>query len=477
MVVFFPILDIFDRMENGPRMSERDFDLARLHPTLQRLLKEHDIHYDPTRIVPNDDSLIRDVFHAGFELACAVGLWCLDTKKVITFDENEVRTALKRVPDEDIVGEGMDKAVYYPRKIEDPRPPIVAAGCAGKPVTEEMFQKIYQSQAQNPLTSMLAVGCLTTIDGRDIKPNSPLELHACLREAMGTREVFRRVGRPGMPVYAGPNTAVSAIGSIGSMNAVWAQRPTDYCLTPLLNEMKTDYDRMVRVVYCLNNDIHIQSLQDPPVGGMAGGPEGVAVVGVASRILGAMVYQATNTVWHPFALQHRGGATTPKNILWTENVTGQALAKYTKLITSGNVFTVASPGTDTMLYETAANVVGMVPSGLHAGPGCGGATEPDESSGLEAKLLGEVAYASYRLNRDNADEIAKKINAKYENTIKKLEGGVKGKKFQECYDVKTLKPKKEWLDTYNRVKKELEDIGLDFKYAFEAEDKKLKKME
>jgi len=96
---------------------------------------------------------------------------------------------------------------------------------------------------------------------------------------------------------------------------------------------------------------------------------------------------------------------------------------------------------------------------------------------LEAKLLGEVAYASYRLNRDAANDIAKKINAKYENTIKKLEGGVKGKKFQECYDVKTLTPKKEWQEIYARVKRELEDIGLDFKYAFEAEDKKLKKME
>jgi methylamine--corrinoid protein Co-methyltransferase len=476
MVVFYPLLEILDKMETGPRMTERDFDLARLHPTMKRLLKEHDIRYDPNTIVPNDDSLIRDVFQAGFELACEVGMWCLDTKRVITLEENDVRTALKRAPEQDIVGTGMDQAVYYPRKIEDPRPPIVAAGCSGKPVTEEMFVKIYQSQTQIPLNSMLAVGCLTTIDGRDIKPNSPLELQACLREAMGTREAFRRAGRPGMPVYAGPNTAVSAIGSIGSMNAVWAQRPTDYCLTPLLNEMKTDYDRMVRVLYCVNNDIHIQSLQDPPVGGMAGGPEGVAVIGVASRILGLCIYQATNTVWHPFALQHRGGATTPKNILWTENTTGQALAKYTRLITSGNVFTVASPGTDTMLYEVAANIAGMVPSGLHAGPGCGGATEPDESSGLEARMLAEVAYASYKLNRDAANEIAKKINAKYENTIKKLEGGVKGKKFQECYDVRTITPKKEWMDIFNRVKRELEDFGLDFKYAFEAEDKAVKKM-
>ena len=39
-----------------------------------------------------------------------------------------------------------------------------------------------------------------------------------------------------------------------------------------------------------------------------------------------------------------------------------------------------------------------------------------------------------------------------------------GKTFQECYDVKTVKPTKEYLEVYDKAVATLRDMGLDIKH-------------
>jgi len=41
------------------------------------------------------------------------------------------------------------------------------------------------------------------------------------------------------------------------------------------------------------------------------------------------------------------------------------------------------------------------------------------------------------------------------------DGGPLGHTFDEIYDVKTLTPRKRFLDVYDGVKKELKDLGLE----------------
>ena len=53
------------------------------------------------------------------------------------------------------------------------------------------------------------------------------------------------------------------------------------------------------------------------------------------------------------------------------------------------------------------------------------------------------------------------ILAKYDDRIVDKKVPI-GKKFQECYDLKTLKPTKELLDLHNKIRKELEGLGLEF---------------
>lgn len=467
--MLFPLMDILDASETGPRITEKEFDLA-MSRTISRLVKEHDIKYNREEIVPTDDTLAKDVFEAGFTLATEMGLYNLSTKRQIKFDENELKCVLKRLPDMVIGGEGKDKVFLYPRKVEDDRLPIIWGGCAGQPFTEEIYPRVHQACAQEPINDILSIGHMVSAEGRWIKTGSPYEVLGGIKEAWLNRQLLAAAGRPGMPVDTGPNTPITAIGVLAGFSKEWGMRPSDFWLIPILNEMKTDYDRLARVTYCVQMGCNIIVLQDPIIGGMGRGPEGVALLGVAERILGAAVYQATTNIWHPLSFKYRGGATTPPYVMWAQNAAGQALARYTRLISDGNIFTQARPGTDMQLYEVAANATGMVVSGLHAGPGVSGSVEPDMGTALEVKLMGEVAYAAVKLNRKGANDIVKAIVQKYED---KLDNPPPGKHFQECYDLKTLQPHPEWLEIYLRVKKELEDIGLDFTYALNREEKRL----
>ena len=65
------------------------------------------------------------------------------------------------------------------------------------------------------------------------------------------------------------------------------------------------------------------------------------------------------------------------------------------------------------------------------------------------------------MTRKQANEISKLLTPKFED---KLWDPPVGKRFQDCYDMKTLEPTKEWLDIYLRVKRELIDMGVPLAY-------------
>ena len=86
-------------------------------------------------------------------------------------------------------------------------------------------------------------------------------------------------------------------------------------------------------------------------------------------------------------------------------------------------------------------------------------------SGLENRFWGELAYALAGVKRDHANTIAKTMLGKYEHMItKESDGGPPGYAFDEIYDMKTLTPRPQFLQVYEKVKKEIEDMGINFRY-------------
>ena len=112
-----------------------------------------------------------------------------------------------------------------------------------------------------------------------------------------------------------------------------------------------------------------------------------------------------------------------------------------------------------ILYEGAATAIGSVPYGVHIQHGLRKAVmvKPNQASGIEPKFQGEVSKAAAALKRSDANEIVKALLLKYEDRIHKAPPGYS---FEELYDLKTLNPKKEYLEIYLKVKKELQDLGL-----------------
>jgi len=143
-------------------------------------------------------------------------------------------------------------------------------------------------------------------------------------------------------------------------------------------------------------------------------------------------------------------------------MTGQAIARNSKIISTDDPFTMNGPGTDELLYEVAGHsIIGTV-CGFHQhGVGSCGGNLVDHNSGFESAFQGEVALATQRagITREKANSIALTLLQKYKDTF---ENPKRGKFFHEVYDVKSVTPTQEWRDCYRRVKEELTRLGLIF---------------
>lgn len=451
-------LEILKRAETGPHCFKKDFDLKFLSPKVRELVKEHDIRYERGEPIPSDDSVADDVFKAGWKLALEIGILVLDTERLIKVDETELKTAVRDAPSRVTVGEGNDAAILSSRRVDDKSPPFVIGGSVGILVSENVFVNFVMSYAKEPIIQAICNGMPETVEGIRPKPGSPLEIHYTLKEVAMIKEGFRRAGRPGLQMLGpGSTTAVSWLSAKGE----GGHKKSDAHTSTILNELKTSYDILNRMTYASEFGGVRVTLSGPVIGGFAGGPEGVAVTTVAGLLLGAPVFQSAFQIIHPTHLLYP--STSSADSIWVESIVGQAISRNSHLVTAGNVFAASGPCTEMILHEVAANTIGISVSGLNNGPGVGSTNTKylDHASGLESRFMGEVGHATARsgLKRKDANEIAKKLIAKYSE---KLTDAPKGKRFQDCYELPDVRPTQEWLGIYHSVKKELSDLGLDF---------------
>ncbi len=213
-------------------------------------------------------------------------------------------------------------------------------------------------------------------------------------------------------------------------------------------------------VAAIENGLHVTTLLAPMIGGWAGPAECTAIVGTAATLMAATVYYATLVVYHPVHMSLKNGATTHRQTLWVESLSGQAFARNSVFPLGQNVFLDARAGTKNILYEAAANALVAVSSGQHTGPGPSGVTGGDDIdmiTAIEARVMGEVSRAATGMTRKQANEITLKCLEKYEPT---LGNPPRGKRMQELYDFAQFRPNEEWLAMYEEVKADLKSWGV-----------------
>lgn len=433
--------EVLNRAINtGAQTPVRDFDMKIFHEA-SRLVEDHDIKYDPEVYVPNDDSLADDVWNAGIELFLGLGMYCMSSNRVIRFEESEVVDALKDVSEGVEIGEGSEKRLVTRRGIGSTKPPVIVGGVIESDFPEgETFIKLYQSIAEDPLIDGLYVGPpLHTSEGHTLRMGTPLALHLGRRMGSWAREAIRRAGRPGLHFVS---ACPSAIADIAACNPEDGVRKSDGLFISVTAELKTDYEALGKTAYALDYGCIRATHGGSIVGGWAGGPEGAAVVSIANFIASVMVYQHNvDPVYGDHGLTRCPGPVPISSInpgMW---------------------------GTEMQFREIAALCIAGLASGRDLF--CGGGirrykVKPMLGSALENKFHAELGHASTGIKRDDANELVKTIVQKYEKKITK-DGGPWGYTFNEMYDLETLTPRKKFIQLYEKMKNELEDLGLEFK--------------
>jgi len=224
--------------------------------------------------------------------------------------------------------------------------------------------------------------------------------------------------------------------------------------------MKIDLDAIAVIAhYHGNNDI-IMDEHMPIYGGYAGGLEETAIVDVAGTINAFVMSGAS---WHLDGPVHiRWGSTNTRETLAIAGWSSAAITNHTEFMTGNQYYPCAGPCTEMVFLEVAAQAITDSASGREILSGVASAkgVVTDKTTGMEARMMGEVARAAAGVDIAEINKILQKLVPSYE---KDFANAPSGKTFQECYDVKTITPTDEHVKVYEAAKKKLEGFGLVFK--------------
>lgn len=450
--------DILDRAQSGPAISKEDWDFDHIVTATRRLVKRYNLAWDSNQVVPTTPELIDNLFAAGMDLAVESGMYCATTERAIQFSREELELGLRLAPQRLVMGEGKDSRTLEARHVLDERPPLIWAGNPGVPTPESFYQPMAMSWMQEPIVDLATCGSLVRVDGHEVKTGEPSEILAVRRELSLLRDGLRRVGRPGMGLLAA-QSAVTELGDLAAAHADYL-RPVDSHLIAIFNELIIDQGNLARVVNSLGYGMRNASLACVMVGGLGGDAPGAAVLQAASFILANWVCRADYHLLHPIHLRHV--ATSTRGVLWVQSAVAQAFARNAPCIIVGDIYPKSGALTKELLYEVAANAIALTVSGAHLeGVGAADGAAPN-GSGLEARWMGEVGHAvtRQRLDLPQANALISQLLARYE-TIFSIPGGNPGVRFDQAYNLETLRPLPAWEAMYEEVKSEVRQLGLD----------------
>ncbi len=453
-----PFIEVLDRAHTGPVCELKEWDINVISKKVKEKLKEYGLEgtCDTQNPINSDDGLADRFWKAGFDLAVDTGMLCLETKRIIKFTEEELKEALGEAPSEITLGRGADAFTLRARKPEDKTPPRFRSGFGG--VSEHIYVQLMQGIAQYRVVDILTPADLETIYDRGLKTATPYETIAGHHEAVMIREALKRAGRQGMPI-TGVCNSPSEYGHMGGYGTPGGYDPLkDMAIVLAITELKTSYGLLHKVAQtALNCGGIVYGAHWSMIGGYAGPPEGAAVGAVASFVLQFLVHSCTLSAGVVYDIRYQGNC--GRDAVWARSVSHQAQSINKNLMALGMNSQVSGPCTHELLYETTVGCIVDAVSGCAAqfGNRSTGSRYIDYQSPLEQKFGAEVLKASAGMKRSDANEIVKALIPKYED---KLRRPPKGKSFIECFDLRTLKPTKEWQEIYDKTWEEIEDLGL-----------------
>jgi methylamine--corrinoid protein Co-methyltransferase len=447
--------EVAKRAETGPLTEANDFLMKRVAANVTELKNQYNVKWDGTTLVNQDDALADHCWAAGKELFLRAGLYAMNSHRIIEFSREEVEEALRFVPDRVRMGDGKEVVDVHHRDVEDPRAPFIFGGPFNADTHESMFVRLNEAFAQERLIDCLFLpSYLKELDGIMIRPNSGMSSRAAVLYGEWAREAVRRAGRPGMPICG---HAVMALNEIACTNEAYGLRKTDPRAMVLISELQVDDITLARIGYYASYGAPIYVAHTPLVGGYGGGPDGVAIVSVASFLASVLIGAEISHI----GPQHIKFKTqTNHHSLFLGSLANQAVNRNSHIVTTTSHTTAGRTGSEQYAYEFSALALAVVTGGSNvSGPRPAEPLGYNNVSPLMARLFAEVARAAAKLTRAQAGSIVEVLFRKYKDTMS-LETAPKGQPFEELYDLKTLKPVPEHQAVYDRVKEELIRLGV-----------------
>lgn len=446
-----PIIEFQQRSLHGPVMKADEFDLE-FSMKLRELVAKYDIKYNPEELIV-DDATADAVFQAGVELLADVGLYHLETERVIKFTKEEVETIAREYrenPSKHTFGKGKDAVTIEYRSGADTRPPTLYAGAAGV-AEKEWFGAFIQSFAQEESIKALGIAPgLAKLGDIEPKAGTPSEIYVAQWEQKQIKETLERVGRPDM--HCGLLATVSTIGGTMAMIGPELRESHNTQIgVHIIPEQKLDWARLILSQFCQDRGIMPWQSTMSMIGGLCRNAADTAVSMVAN-LLGQLAY-ARGPLCSLFT-NHMDGSWGTFPCLWAYNAAARASERNIKVCIGG----VAASAMDLMLCEAqmlqmAAIAILNSASGMSycwiAGP-----------TGFDARITGEVMNVTAGMKPEKANELVKNIMAEVDKAERtEMMFSVA---FPEIYNLETMKPTPEYETMILNAKDKLARLGVPF---------------
>ena len=198
--------------------------------------------------------------------------------------------------------------------------------------------------------------------------------------------------------------------------------------------------------------------QMPMFGGYCGGIEETAICDVAATLASYALMDCDIHLDGPIHI--RWGTTSTRETLQIAAHSAAAIDLNTDLLLGNQYYTLAGPCTEMCLLETAAQAITDTASGreLISGAASSKGVVKDRTTGMEARMMGEAAISAAGMDIQEANAVLDNLVSLYERNFSRPPVG---KRFQDCYDITSVTPSKEYLKVYEKAISTLNKCGLD----------------
>jgi methylamine--corrinoid protein Co-methyltransferase len=445
------LMDFQERSLKGPVMKPDEFDLA-FSMKVREVVKKYNIKYNPDQLVA-DDATGDSVFLAGVEVLSDVGLYHLNTSRVIKFSRDEVLELAeerKRNPGKAVFGKGPDEMIIQYRSKDDARPPTLYVGIGGA-ITEEEFVPLATTFAKEKRIEGMGIsGGIVKVGDIEPKAGTLSEIHCGLWEQEQLQKAIESVGRPGMNL--GLLCTVSTVGATMQCLDRGFRGPHNTQIgVHVIPEQKIDWDRLILSHFCKDRGIVPWQSAMCLIGGLCRDAADAAV-GLVANALGQMSY-AGGPMCSLFPT-HLDGTWSTRESIWAVTAAMRASERNIGLaIGSGPVGSYQWAGTVVGILQQAVTALAYTAAGFSYAwlGGC---------SVMEAVMVGDTMNKAAEAGPREAEKLAKEIIKRVDELVKKVKPRETLITFKEVYDIETATPLPVYEETLNTGREELGRFGL-----------------